>query len=101
MTWQPELVELRRGEALAEELGGAQKVERQHQFGKHVRQRIDQVVDDGSFWELGKTAGVAEYDDSNLIAFTVELRLWPLRTASMTRTFMPALMPAIVQAWRK
>ncbi len=64
MTWEPELEELRRREALAEQLGGPDKVERQHHFGKlTVRERLDHVVDKGSFWELGKTAGVASYDD--------------------------------------
>ncbi len=72
MTWQPELDELRRREALAERLGGHQKVERQHHFGKlTVRERIEQIADAGSFWELGKTAGVARYDDhGNLVEFT-------------------------------
>ena len=72
MTWQPELDELRRREALAEHLGGAEKVERQHHFGKlTVRERVEAIADDGSFWELGKTAGVAGYDDAgNLVEFT-------------------------------
>ena len=71
MGWEPELEELRRREALAEELGGPDKVERQHFFGKQtVRERLDAVVDKGSFWELGKTAGVATYDDDgNLVEF--------------------------------
>ncbi|MEO6653693.1 MAG: carboxyl transferase domain-containing protein [Ilumatobacteraceae bacterium] len=71
MTWQPELDELRRREELADQLGGLDKVERQHHFGKQtVRERLAQIVDEGSFWELGKTAGVAEYDEiGNLIAF--------------------------------
>ncbi len=72
MTWQNELDELRRREALAEELGGADKVERQHYFGKlTVRERIESVVDLNSFWELGKAAGVANYDgEGNLKSFT-------------------------------
>jgi acetyl-CoA carboxylase carboxyltransferase component len=72
MTWEPELDELRRREALAEQLGGTEKVDRQHQFGKlTVRERIDRIVDEGSFWELGKTAGVARYDaEGNLVEFT-------------------------------
>lgn len=72
MSWQPELDELRRREALAEQLGGADKVERQHHFGKlTVRERVAAIADDGSFWELGKTAGVARYDDQgNLVEFT-------------------------------
>ncbi len=72
MTWQPELDELRHREALAEELGGPEKVGRQHHFGKlTVRERIAQIADDGSFWELGKAAGVARYDDAgNQVEFT-------------------------------
>jgi acetyl-CoA carboxylase carboxyltransferase component len=72
VTWEPELDELRRREAMAEQLGGREKVERQHHFGKlTVRERIDAIVDDGSFWELGKTAGVADYDGhGNLVGFT-------------------------------
>lgn len=72
MTWEPELDELRRREAFAEQLGGVDKVERQHHFGKlTVRERIEQLVDEGSFWELGKTAGVARYDAAgNLIELT-------------------------------
>ena len=71
VTWEPELEELHRREHLAEQLGGADKVERQHHFGKlTIRERIEQVVDEGSFWEMGKAAGVATYDDEgNLIEF--------------------------------
>lgn len=62
--WEPELEELRVREALAENLGGADKVERQHHFNKlTVRERLEAIVDAGSLWELGKTAGVATYDD--------------------------------------
>ncbi|WP_419863836.1 acyl-CoA carboxylase subunit beta [Candidatus Poriferisodalis sp.] len=64
MSWEPEIAELRRREAFAEALGGPDKVERQHFFGKMtVRERIDAMADKGSFHEIGKTAGVAEYDD--------------------------------------
>lgn len=35
MTWEKELGELRRREAMAEEMGGAEKVARQHSRGKH------------------------------------------------------------------
>jgi acetyl-CoA carboxylase carboxyltransferase component len=62
--WEPELDELRMREKMAEQLGGADKVERQHHFNKlTVRERLDAIVDAGSLWELGKTAGVAQYDD--------------------------------------
>lgn len=70
MSWKDEIEELRRREAFAEELGGRDKVERQHSFGKlTIRERIDAVADAASFHEIGKTAGVAEYDDDgNLVA---------------------------------
>ncbi len=64
MGWEPELEELEERERLAELLGGADKIERQHHFGKQtVRERLEAIVDKGSLWELGKTAGVATYDD--------------------------------------
>ncbi|HCB37456.1 MAG TPA: methylmalonyl-CoA carboxyltransferase [Acidimicrobiaceae bacterium] len=64
MSWEPEVAELRRRERFADQLGGPDKVERQHFFGKlTVRERIEAVADPGSFHEIGKTAGVASYDD--------------------------------------
>jgi len=63
MSWEPEIEELRRREAMAEDLGGPDKIKRQHDFGKKtVRERIELIVDRGRFHEIGKTAGVAEYD---------------------------------------
>jgi hypothetical protein len=42
MSWEPEIAELRRREALARELGGKDKVQRQHKAGKlTVRERIE------------------------------------------------------------
>ncbi len=34
MSWKPEIDELKRRSALAREMGGREKVERQHYFGK-------------------------------------------------------------------
>src|ERR1700693_1322933 len=63
MGWQAELDELRERERLAAELGGADKVERQNQGGRlTVRERIDGLVDPGSFHEIGAIAGRAQYD---------------------------------------
>jgi acetyl-CoA carboxylase carboxyltransferase component len=63
MGWQPELDELRERERQVRELGGADKVERQHRGGRlTVRERIDGLVDRGSFHEVGAIAGRAEYD---------------------------------------
>ena len=66
MTWQPELDELRERERLARQLGGPDKVKRQHDAGKlTVRERIDALVDAASFHEIGAIAGKAQYDARN------------------------------------
>lgn len=72
MTWQPELDELKRREAFARELGGADKVARQKNAGKlTVRERIHRLADKDSFHETGTIAGSAEYDDNGeLTGFT-------------------------------
>lgn len=72
MTWEPELVELRRRQALAAELGGRDRVERHRSAGKlTVRDRIESICDDGRFDEVGSTSGVGQYDDDgNLVGFT-------------------------------
>src|SRR4030095_15214462 len=66
MDWQSEMDELRRREAFAEELGGAERVKRQHDGGRlTIRERIERLVDPDSFHELGKIAGQARYDGAN------------------------------------
>ena len=66
MTWQPELDELRKREAHAQQMGGADKVKRQHDGGRlTVRERIDGLLDHGSFHEVGAIAGKATYDAAN------------------------------------
>jgi acetyl-CoA carboxylase carboxyltransferase component len=69
MSWEPELQELRRREAYAEELGGELRVKRQHDGGRlTIRERVNALADDGSFHETGKIAGLAEYDGNNDLA---------------------------------
>jgi len=72
MTWQPELDELRRRERLARQMGGADKVKRQHDAGRlTVRERVDALLDPGSFHEVGALAGSASYgEDGALEDFT-------------------------------
>ena len=65
MTWAKELEELRAREALAEQMGGADKVARQHGRGKmDARARLAGLVDPGSFREIGKIAGKGSYDEN-------------------------------------
>lgn len=72
MSWQPELDEIRRREALARQMGGEANIKRQHDAGRlTVRERIERLLDPGSFHEIGALAGRATYDDTGLLtAFT-------------------------------
>jgi acetyl-CoA carboxylase carboxyltransferase component len=71
MTWEPELEELRRREQLARRMGGEERVARQHASGRlTVRERIERLLDPGSFHETGALAGRADYDEEgNLVGF--------------------------------
>ncbi len=69
MTWQPELDEARRREALAREMGGAEKVARHHAQGRlTVRERIEALLDPETFHEIGALAGAAAYDEAGRLA---------------------------------
>ena len=62
MSWKPEVEDLRARRKLAEQMGGADKVARQHRRGKlDARARIKGLVDPGSFREIGKIAGKGSY----------------------------------------
>ena len=64
MSWTPELEELEKRKALAAEMGGAERVQRQHDAGRlTIRERVDRLVDTKSFHEIGAIAGMAEYDE--------------------------------------
>lgn len=61
--WQPELEELAERQRIAREMGGRERIARQHAGGRlTVRERIDRMLDDGSFFEVGSIAGKATYD---------------------------------------
>ncbi len=65
MSWEDEISELQQRGDLAEQMGGADKVARQHEFGKlTIRERVDRIADSDSFHEIGKLAGVAEYNEA-------------------------------------
>ncbi len=67
--WTPEIDDLSRRRAMAEKMGGVEKVARQHGRGKmDARARLNALVDPGSFREIGKIAGRGTYDaDGNLV----------------------------------
>ena len=72
MSWDEEIGEMRDRERLAAKMGGPEKVARQHEFNKlTIRERIQSISDDDSFHEIGKLAGVGNYDEQgNLSEFT-------------------------------
>jgi acetyl-CoA carboxylase carboxyltransferase component len=72
VTWEKELQEIQKRRSLASQMGGADKVERQHSAGKlTVRERITALVDESSFREVGGLAGKGHYDEAgHLVDFT-------------------------------
>lgn len=74
MSWEPELEELRRREEQARRMGGEAKVERQHAAGRlTVRERIEALLDAGSFHEVGATTGLereGEFTPANFVCGT-------------------------------
>lgn len=71
MSWEKEVEELKKRKELAYRMGGKEKVDRHHNNGKlTVRERIDALLDDGTFREVGTLSGTATYDDEgNIIDF--------------------------------
>lgn len=72
MAWETAIDDMKYIRGLASELGGPERVERQHKGGRYtVRERIDKIADPGSFVEAGPMVGATEYDENgNLTAFT-------------------------------
>ena len=72
MTWKDETDLIHKRREMAKGQGGPDAVARQHQKGRlTIRERIDALLDPGSFDEIGKGAGDAEYDEAgNLIGFS-------------------------------
>jgi len=68
MSWEQELEELRQRQALAREMGGPEKVARQHKAGRMtVRERIEALLDAGSFREIGSITGSGSYDETGAL----------------------------------
>ncbi len=71
MTWEPELEEIRRRTELAKQMGGTERVQRQHDQGRlTVRERLDRLLDEGSFHEIGALAGFPTYEGDEMVDFS-------------------------------
>mgnify|MGYP001207646137 CR=1 FL=1 len=65
MSWKPEVDEIKKRRELALAQGGPDAIAKQH--GQHrltIRERVDQLLDAGSFEELGPVAGTPVYNES-------------------------------------
>ena len=62
--WAEELAELQRRRQLAARMGGEEAVARHHARGRQTaRERIDALLDAGTFRELGRITGKGRYDE--------------------------------------
>jgi acetyl-CoA carboxylase carboxyltransferase component len=69
MSWEKEVEEVRRRVELAKGMGGAENIKRQHDGGKlTVRERIERLLDAGTFHEYGALAGSPKYEGETLAA---------------------------------
>ena len=63
MSWKDETDEIHRRRARALEMGGTEAVDRQHNKGRlTIRERIDALLDPGTFDEIGQGAGATDED---------------------------------------
>ncbi len=71
MNWKNDIEELKRREKLAEKMGGEEKLRKQKENKRlNVRERIELLLDENTFHEIGKIAGKSVYNDhGDLIAF--------------------------------
>lgn len=72
MSWEKGVEELRARQARAREMGGEERVAKHRSLGKlAVRERVDALLDPGSFHEIGSVTGSAEYGpDGQMTGFT-------------------------------
>src|ERR1700720_4208855 len=69
MSWEKEVEEIHRRKEIAKGMGGADNIKRQHDGGKlTVRERIEKLLDPGSFREYGALAGAPKYEGQTLVS---------------------------------
>lgn len=72
MTWKPVLDEVAKRKKLALQMGGEERVNRAIEAGRlPVRERIQLILDEGSFREIGSLASNVQYDENgNITSYT-------------------------------
>ncbi len=65
MSWEKDVKEIKKREKLALNQGGKDSVKIQHEKGrKTLRERLDIILDNNSFDEIGKISGSSEYNEN-------------------------------------
>ena len=68
MVWEEEVEEIRKRRTLAKKQGGKEAIKNQHAKGRlTLRERINFILDQKTFLEIGETTGSAELDDEGNI----------------------------------
>ena len=66
MSWETEVGEIERRRHLARQQGGPEGIARQHAKGRlTIRERIGELLDEGSFREQGKATAIPDYDEND------------------------------------
>ena len=66
MSWEDEAGEIRRRRRLAKQQGGKEGIAKQHARGRlTIRERIDALLDAGSFQEQGQATAIPDYDEND------------------------------------
>ncbi|MCZ6655774.1 MAG: propionyl-CoA carboxylase [Gammaproteobacteria bacterium] len=66
MSWENEVRELERRRHLARQQGGKEGIAKQHAKGRlTIRERIDALLDEGSFQEHGRATALPDYDEND------------------------------------
>ena len=66
MSWEEEVREINRRRWLAKQQGGKEGIAKQHARGRlTIRERIDALLDAGTFQEQGLATAVPDYDDND------------------------------------
>src|ERR1700743_1865312 len=69
MSWEPEIRSIADRRQRSRELGGPERVQRQHDRGQvTIRRPIDSFLDPGTFREVGQLAAQVRYDADHRIA---------------------------------
>ena len=66
MSWEEEVREIHRRRRLAKQQGGKEGIAKQHGRGRlTIRERIDALLDPGSYQEQGQATAIPDYDDND------------------------------------